>query len=165
MKINDDHLYHGAALTQVAEHPSFKAINAFSLNGSRSRSAFLINHDIGLYLKYASEPKGTYNEFRFNFLQEHVDELAIVRKKTDKVFIGLICISVRQICCLSYRKFLSMIEARRKRKGADEASYTILLTLSKGQRFRAYMSPPGKKKTKMGERIIPRDDFPSVIFP
>ena len=164
MKINDDHMYHGAALTQVAEHPSFKAINAFSPNGYRSRSGFLINTDVGLYLKYASEPKGAYDEFIFTFLRDHLDELAVLQEKTDSVFIGLICISERHICCLPYETFLSMIKARKRRKGSDEESYAVLVTLKKGQRFRAYMSPPGKKKQKMSEKIIPRDDFPSCIF-
>jgi len=35
MRINDDHMYHGAALTQIVEHPTFKAVNAFWLNGGR----------------------------------------------------------------------------------------------------------------------------------
>ena len=58
MKINDDHMYHGAALTQIAEHPQFTAINAFKHANRPSRSAFRINDDIGVYLKYASKPKG-----------------------------------------------------------------------------------------------------------
>lgn len=35
MKIHDDHLYHGAALTQIAEHPLFIAINALKVGGKR----------------------------------------------------------------------------------------------------------------------------------
>ncbi len=157
-------MYHGAALTQVAEHPSFKAINAFSPNSVRSRSGFLINTDVGLYLKYASDPKGAYHEFIFTFLRSHLEELELLKEKTDSVFIGLICISKRQICCLSYATLLSMIKTRKRMKGGDEESYTVLVTLKKGQRFRVYMSPPGEKKQKISEQIIPRDDFPSCIF-
>lgn len=164
MKINDDHLYHGAALTQVAEHTSFKAINSFASNDARSRSAFLINRDIGLYLKYASEAKGTYDEFIFTFSQEHLGELAIVRQQNAKVFIGLICVSARQICGISYDTLLSMIAERKRLKGGDEATYTVLVTADKGKRFRAYMSPPGKKKEKICEQVVPRDAFPDIIF-
>jgi hypothetical protein len=46
MKINDDHMYRGAALTQIAEHPRFTAINAFKF----SRSAFKANDGIGIYI-------------------------------------------------------------------------------------------------------------------
>ena len=28
MKIDDDHLYHGSALLQITEHPTFTAINS-----------------------------------------------------------------------------------------------------------------------------------------
>jgi len=117
MKINDDHLYHGAALTQVAEHASFKAINAFTPNGSRSRSAFLINNDIGLYLKYASKPKGAYDEFIFTFRQEHLAELSLLREKVGRIFIGLICISSRQICSIPYDALLSLVAMRKKKRG------------------------------------------------
>lgn len=164
MKINDDHLYHGAALTQVAEHPSFKAINAFPYQGTRSRSAFLINTDIGLYLKYASRATGPYREFTFTFFPEHLDELAFLSKKTDKVFVGLICIAKREICCLPYDALLAMIRRRKKQYGGDESSYTILVTVAKGTWFHAYMSPPGQKKKMASEQIIPRSDFPRIIF-
>ena len=68
MKINDDHMYHGAALTQIAEHEQFTAINAFEHGGKTSRSAFIVNHDIGVYLKYAGKPVGRYKEYQFTFL-------------------------------------------------------------------------------------------------
>lgn len=164
MKINDDHLYHGAALTQIAEHPSFKAINAFSQNGNRSRSAFLINTDIGVFLKYASEPKGVFDEFIFTFRREHLEELNILKEKTTRVFIGLVCISKRHICCLPFDTFQSMLEERKRKKGSVEETYTILITLESGKSFRAYMNIPGRKKVKMGEKVVPRDAFPSCVF-
>ena len=58
MRIHDDHMYHGAALTQIAEHPAFTAINAFEDKGTKSRCAFRINTAIGAYIKYSSAPKG-----------------------------------------------------------------------------------------------------------
>ena len=33
MKIDDDHMYHGAVLLQIAEHPRFTAINTIELSG------------------------------------------------------------------------------------------------------------------------------------
>jgi hypothetical protein len=36
------------ALTQVAEHPAFTAINAFKTDGEKSRCAFRINDSIGI---------------------------------------------------------------------------------------------------------------------
>ncbi len=46
MKINDDHMFHGAALTQIAEHELFTSINAVRGSGKLSRSAFRVNESI-----------------------------------------------------------------------------------------------------------------------
>lgn len=35
MKINKDHLYQGAALTQIAEHEKFTTLNAFIYKGKK----------------------------------------------------------------------------------------------------------------------------------
>src|SRR5450432_1306306 len=101
MHINDDHMYHGAALTQIAEHPAFTAISAFKNNGEKSRCAFRINDNIGTYLKYASTPKGKYGEYLFTFQKTHLDELALLRAKSGKTFAVLVCIKDKEICILS----------------------------------------------------------------
>ena len=45
MKIQTQDLYHGAVLTQITEHPSFKALNkADTLYGH-----YLVNHDTRLF--------------------------------------------------------------------------------------------------------------------
>ena len=62
MKINDDHMYHGAALIQIAEDPRFTAINVFQGGEGVSRSAFRINADIGVFLKYATKPKPSVSD-------------------------------------------------------------------------------------------------------
>src|SRR5580698_6191161 len=116
MKINQDHLYHGAALTQIAEHPTFKAINELSLQGVRSRSAFLINTDIGLYLKYATKPKGPFKEFIFTFHQEHLKELQVIKTRSRALYIGLICVKAAQICCITYEALLELIAERKQEK-------------------------------------------------
>ena len=164
MKINQDHLYHGAALTQIAEHPTFKAINEVSLNGVRSRCAFLVNTDIGLYLKYATKPKGPFKEFIFTFHTDHLDELQKLRARPSKLFICLICVSASHICCITYESLLELIAERKQKKGADEETYTILVTMPAGKSFRIYMNEPGRKKVMIEERIVPRDDFPDVLF-
>lgn len=56
MRINKDHKYHGAALTQIAEHTAFSAINAFEDDLAKSRCAFRVNGDIGIYIKYNAKP-------------------------------------------------------------------------------------------------------------
>lgn len=164
MRINKDHLYHGAALTQVAEHPTFKAINEISNRGVRSRCAFLINHDIGLYLKYATEAKGPFKEYVFTFHRDHLKELQTLRGRSQKVFVCLICVSASHICCISYERLMDMIAERKQRKGSDEEAYTVLATIPAGKSFRVYMNVPGKRKALIKETIIHRNEFPDVIF-
>lgn len=164
MKINDDHMYHGSALTQIAEHPQFTAINAFKTEEGISRSAFKINDDIGVYLKYSSAPKPPYNEYVFTFNREHLSELLLLSKKVSKVFIAFVCVKARQICCLSYPQLLRLIQARANAKGSSETQYSVLITAPQGKSFRVYVNAPGKRNTKLGEIIISRNDFPDVLF-
>lgn len=114
MHIHDDHMYQGAALTQIAEHPAFTAINAFKNNGEKSRCAFRINDSIGTCIKYASAPKGRYSEYLFTFQKKHLDELALLREKSGKVFAVLVCIKDKEICVLSYAELTRLIELRKK---------------------------------------------------
>ena len=164
MKINQDHLYHGAALTQVAEHPTFKAINELSLQGVRSRCAFLVNTDIGLYLKYATKPKGPFDEFIFTFHKDNLAELQALKARSKKLFICLICVSALHICCITYEALLELLAVRKQEKGSDEDAYTILVTAPANKSFRIYMNAPGRRKVMIGQRIVARDDFPDVVF-
>jgi hypothetical protein len=166
MKINKDHLYHGAALTQVAEHRTFKAINEMSPGGVRSRCAFRINADIYLYFKYtAIKPRGPAREFIFNFNADSLAELQALQSPPQKIFICLICVKASHICCINYDTFLALIKQRKLRKGADEQSYQIIVTLPAGKQFRVYMNFPDRRNLKIGpDTKVPRDDFPHIIF-
>jgi hypothetical protein len=164
MKINDDHMYHGAALTQIAEHPQFTAINAFKENGETSRSSFIINTDIGVYLKYASEAKKPFNEFTFTFLNSHLEELKKLESRFNKVYLGLVCVSAKQVCAISYEQFKSLLKVRCDAKGSEELVYTILVTAPVGKSFRVYVNQPGERKTSLGTIIISRNTFPGCLF-
>ena len=164
MKINDDHMYHGAALTQIAEHPQFTAINAFKHNGATSRSSFLINTNIGVYLKYATKAIMPFKEFRFTFLGSHLKELKELESRFEKVYLGLVCVRAKQICAISYKQFKDFLAERREAKGSGETIYTIIVTVPKGKRFRVYVNQPGERKTSLGVVRIPRNTFPGCLF-
>lgn len=166
MKITYEHRYHGAALNQIAEDPHFTAINVFKPHGQVSRSAFRVNDDIGVYLKYCSDPTGRSHEYKFTFQKEHVDELAELATKCDRVFLALVCVKDGHICCLPYDKFLKLVQARQASKGADEDQYQILVTLPAGKAFRVYVNvnPPGVRKKRLGKINIPRNAFPASLF-
>jgi hypothetical protein len=166
MHIDDDHLYHGAALTQIAEHPAFTAINAFKDATNISRSAFRVNDDIAVYFKYATKPKPPYDEFVFTFSTDNLDEVhRIAQLVPRKTFLALVCVLARHICCLPYDQLVVLLKRRTKDVGYDEDQYTILVTLDEGKSFRAYVNKSGKKKTMLGKPIvISRNKFPNQLF-
>ena len=164
MKINNDHMYHGAALTQIAEHERFTAINAYATGTGISRSTFLVNNKICVYLKYATKPNNL-GEYVFTFNQSHLAELKKIEAGRKRAFIALVCVEDREICCLPLKKFRALLDRRRVRLGKEEDQYTLLLSLPKGKSFRVYVSVPGRKGVMLGEPIIvSRRDFPNELF-
>ena len=147
MRINEDHLYHGAALTQIAEYPTFKAINAFEpKKGEKSRSAFSVNHDTGVYLEYATSPTPAFKEYVFTFNEANLDELAALKKHYDmRVFIVLVCRTAKEICVLTLAEFEAHRSRRERAKGDEEPHYQLLVTVPDGKSFRVYMNAPGEK--------------------
>lgn len=165
MKINDDHLYHGAALTQIAEHPQFTAINAIRVDGVVSRSAFRINDGIGVYLKYASEPKPPAKDYIFTFTKPNKDELTRIAAQSDKTYIAFVCIDDRQICCVEFDVFQEWLAKRHKALGHAEDTSTILVNLPKGKEFRVNMNQPGRRKVYLDKPLlVPRNRFPDALF-
>ena len=165
MNVKDDHMYHGAELIQIAEHERFTAINALKAGGQVIDVAYRINDDIAIYLKYASKPTRPFGEYPFTFTKRHSDDLARIAGANPKTFIALVCVKDREICCISYDQFKSLVALREKDKGKPEDQYVVLVTLPKGKSFRAYVNAPGRKKVKLGKDIkIPRNAFPNVIF-
>ena len=166
MKIDDNHMYHGAALLQIAEHPMFTAINTIEISGQRSRSAYLINDGIGIFLKYASEPS-KIGEYAFTFTNDQLRELDEVASRignTANTFIALVCVKAREIACLTLDQLLALVERRRKKKGTDEEQYVVLVTATQGQSLRAYINVPGRKGFSLGKITVSRKSFPEVLF-
>lgn len=167
MKIRKDHMYHGAALIQITEDPNFTAINSMRMREYVAQNAYLINRDIGVYLKYATKPQKAFDvsEFQFNFNDSQLGELRQLSEQTPQFFLALVCVEAEQICCLSYNSLRELINRRKTQKGTAEKQYQILVTLRAGQSFRVNINFPGRKGKYIGEElIIPRNDFPSELF-
>jgi len=164
MRINDDHMYHGAALTQIAEHPTFKAINAFWQNGRKSSCAFRINDTTGIYIKYAGLPRGPAKEYIFTFRKPHLEELAKLREQCTKVFVVLVCIKTKAICVISYGQLQQMIAVRQRFRGQEEDQYQILVTAPLNKQFRVYVNRPARKGILLGQQLVPRNAFPELLF-
>jgi len=166
LKIDDDHMYHGAALTQIAEHPTFKAINSLEANGKRLGCAFLINAKIGIYIKYdAVGPTGKkYPEFKFTFSTKNLQDIQNLKGQLDKLFIVLICLKAKEICVITEDMLSKLIDLRKRDKGSMESAYQILVQDFEGKQFKVYINAAGTKGKAMGLEKIPRKDFPRKIF-
>ncbi len=166
MKIRNEHLYHGAVLNQIAEHPRFTAINALKVKGEVvSRSAFKVNNDIGVYLKISRTRKGTFGEYRFTFNQQHVKELRHLAEAGNDLHLALICVEDREICCLTYKELTNLLEERRTALSQEANQYQLLITLEPRQAFRVYMNQPGRREYLLGDPLkIPRNRCPDVLF-
>ncbi|MBE7491077.1 MAG: hypothetical protein HS108_04890 [Planctomycetes bacterium] len=164
MHIHDDHMYHGAGLIQIAEHPTFKAINALNVGGKKSEVAYRINDNIAAYFKYCNEPKSRFNEYRFGFTTEHLEELDRIAEANERTFVVLVCVRAREICCISYQQLQDLVTARREAKGEDESTYVVCVTAQQGKSLRAYVNVPGKRGKFEKQLVIARNAFPGVIF-
>ncbi len=164
MKIDDNHMCHGTALLQVAEHDTFTAINALKLGSTAHRNAFQINNEIALYFKHGSDKSGKFDEYNFTFSQENICDLKKIRRSNSKTFIALICVEDREICCLSCEEVMEIISDRKAAKGEKEKQYTIFVTAEKRCSLRAFATEPGTKNILSSQVFVKRNDFPARIF-
>jgi hypothetical protein len=165
MNIHDDHMYHGSALIQIAEHKQFTAINSLKSDGVIVPVAYRINDDIAVYLKYATKPTKAFKEYPFTFTKHHLEDLKKISMVDPKTFIALVCVKDREICCISYNQLKALIALREKDKGEPEDQYAVLVTLPDGKGFRVYINACGKKNTLLGKAIkVPRNAFPNLLF-
>jgi len=174
MTIDDHDLYYGAALKQIADHKLFKSINAEWEADGKSRCAYRINTDIGVYIRAATKPVN--GEYVFNFKKSNLEELKKLEQVCKKLFVVLVCYNAkaigrgsrvaqyRQICVLRPTQIESLIQAR----GSDVAALNqlnILIRVPSSRSMRAAVTIPGKKGGRMELiRKIPRNAFPQAIF-
>lgn len=136
MKIRLEHQNLGAVLMQVAEHPKFTAINALKKKGDPVNNGFLVNDDVALFCKYATEPNGA-GEYVFTFTEEHRENISHAVRQKHNVFLALVCVEDAEICCLTEEQFNELIGYRKASAKVDEDQYQILVTAKKNASLRA----------------------------
>jgi hypothetical protein len=164
MKIRLEQQNIGAALMQIAEHLNFTAINRLKVGGEVINNGFLINGDIAVLCKYASEPNGS-DEYLFNFNSDHLANIVKIQKGKHHLYFALICVEDGEICCITEEEFDTLIANRKKSAKIDEDQYQILVTAKKGASLRAYVNAAGKKGKTAGKMLtIARNAFPQALF-
>ena len=165
MHIDKNHLYHGAALIQIAEDPKFTSINELKIKKVSYRDVFGINKDSAVFLKYAGEPANVHQEFVFNFDKATRDRLKEIGDHVGHLVLGLVCVEAEHICCITSTEFWRLINRRITAKGEEEDQITILITCPPSEGFHVYVNKPGVKNMKIGKNLnVPRNAFPKKVF-
>ncbi|MGD7023611.1 hypothetical protein ACQCVK_13505 [Rossellomorea vietnamensis] len=102
MKIQTQDLYHGAVLTQITEHSSFKALNKVDSQYGH----YLVNHDTRLFVKYLTKQTSPWS-FKFS-----ISELRAIQhdiESSSRVFLCLVC-GHETICTLDIQEFSNLID-------------------------------------------------------
>lgn len=85
MKIQRQDLFHGAALMQVVEHPSFKALNK-APDGKYGH--YILNNDTRLFVKYTT---GAGPEYFFTLSADDVSSIRDDETGGHRVFLVMVC--------------------------------------------------------------------------
>ena len=102
MKIQQKDLFHGAALTQLTEHPSFKALN----KADAKYGHYLVNADCRLMVKLTTRTNGPW---QFTFQPDDLNTLKSDIASGFKTFVVLVCGKVT-VCLLNSRDFKAVID-------------------------------------------------------
>lgn len=102
MKVDKKDLYHGAALTQITEHASFKALN----KADAKYGHYLVNTDRRLLTKYSEKDSSPW---QFGFQIDDLNTLKSDNASGFKTFVILVCGS-KTVCLLTEDEFTQLID-------------------------------------------------------
>ena len=147
MTISEKAFFHGAALFEITESEHFTSINKDP--HVNSSSAYVLNHDTGLYIKYSRTDGPPWG---FTFTPDHQDEIRrLFDRYGEKTFIVLVCKN-DGICVIDYGIFAGCLDLNHTDAEWLEASRPA----GGSYRVRGARGEHGRK--------IPRNSFPSRLF-
>src|SRR3990172_9424647 len=142
MAIQDQDLYHGAAIVPIVEHPRFKAIN--KPRGS-VRGEYLLNADTPLLVKYATGPN-TSGKWTFDFTAEH---LRTARRLDDRhpgrFFVVFVCVK-RAVCALTWSELSVLVTL------GSQKQQTVYVEVPKGKPIKVSGDLKVRRPSKKFER-------------
>ncbi|TJZ69746.1 hypothetical protein [Chitiniphilus eburneus] len=104
MKIQEQDQFHGAALTQIVEHLSFKALN----RASEKYGHYLVNTDRHVFAKYST---ATHSPWSFSFKLNDLEAIQAEIDAQNIVFLCLVC-GTTTVCALNEDEFSKLIDLR-----------------------------------------------------
>jgi hypothetical protein len=144
MKVQEQDIYHGTALSQIVRHQSFKALNS----GSSKQGHYLINSDRHMLVKYRTNDGPTW---QFTFKPEEIAAIKKMGKKSQSVFLCLVC-GQETICALQFDEIKILLSST----SDEQQSITIESPFNKSLRARG---SNGDLQT-----TIPHNAFPHKLF-
>lgn len=142
MKIQQKDYYHGAALTQIVEHESFKALN----KADTKYGHYKINHDIRIMIKITSIAE---DPWQFTVNQSDLATIVEDLSFDDKFFLCLVC-GMETICLLNHEQIKELLNL----SSSDQQWLKVKNTGS----LRIWSTRTELKRT------IPHNAFPDKIF-
>ena len=139
-------LFHGAALTQIVEHPLFTALNKVD----DKYGHYLVNADIRLLVKYSS-PSNSPWQFTFN-----ESDLEAIRNdimdESVKFFACLVC-GTETVCLLTFEHLEAVIDL-----DSEDAQWVHVEILAPRKSMRVKGGTGKLKKT------VAHNAFPNGLF-
>ncbi|MBX9892357.1 MAG: hypothetical protein K2Y12_08560 [Chitinophagaceae bacterium] len=102
--IKEFEFYHGAVLSKIVHHRDEKI--EVKTYPSTSNASYVINNDIGLYIKHSTK---RLSPWRFSFMKQHQLELEDMKRNLSKVFLVLVC-GHDGIVTLSYNEVKQVLD-------------------------------------------------------
>ncbi|WP_131111188.1 hypothetical protein [Sulfuricystis thermophila] len=144
MKIQEQDRFHGAALTQIVEHNSFKALN----RASTKYGHYLVNTNRHVFTKYS---KSTRSPWSFTFQPHDLQSIQAEISADHPVFVCLVC-GTTTVCALTKDELVALIDLH-----ATHAQWVRVEVPSGGS---CHVSGSlGKLK-----RTVPHNSFPEKVF-
>jgi hypothetical protein len=144
--IREFEFYHGVVFTRILH--GRKDGSSIRLFRSESNSSYVIDSNIGLYIKYSAK---RLTPWRFTFAKDHQSEIEDLRGSLSRVFVLLVC-SDDGIVCLAYDELKEILDAEHGR----------VEWISVNRRRREMYSVKGSDGSL--EFKIGQNDFPGKLF-
>jgi hypothetical protein len=146
MPIAEYHFYHGVALSLIVSRGEFTGLARIPKIGG---AAYAINHDIGVYIKHATN---SFGPWQFNFHPEHQEAIRnLFKKYNKKTFVALVCGNVG-VCLLKFGEYKAVIDEN------FEKQEWLSVEKPEGGGFRV------RGASGQFSKVIPLNYFPSHIF-
>jgi hypothetical protein len=148
MRIQEKDLFHGAALTQIVEHESFKALN----KADEKYGHYQVNHDRRLLVKHSKAESNTGTQiWNFTFKSDDIEILVQDIQKGTKIFVCLVCGDV-SVCVLNQEEVSTILDL------GSSAVQWARVELPGGGSLRVRGSAGKLPKT------VPHNAFPAKVF-